>query len=103
MSGEMEEVTGPISDSSGEAVENPQDEADILADQDQASSDGSNSTDSDDKRMGGMGSDDIVTGPDEFVRGEVDVAEQMSRSMAEMDHVTGRDRREQKHLPDSPG
>lgn len=89
-----EGVIGPSSFPAGEGVENSEDEAQIVADQDQTGAAAMGGqmgwASSEDKVMGGMGTQDFGLDSGEFARGEIDVREQMDRTTARMDASTGR-------------
>lgn len=63
------------------AVENSADEADILSDQDETQQSADLSANEDNMISEGT----ELKGPDDFARGEIDVKEQMDRTMAKMD------------------
>ena len=72
------------------AVENAADEAGILSDQDETMM---SNLSADDPNIGSDGTDDDF-GADaaEFARGEIDLKEQMDRTMAHADHIVHRPR-----------
>lgn len=69
----------------GSAQENPEDESDILTDQDRTS--GQNMDLMDDENMGASSNslESLEDEPADFLRGEVDVKEQMDRAASTMD------------------
>jgi hypothetical protein len=70
----------------GDVLENPRDEAIILADQDQTES---GDPQAHDENLGqdAQSANNLEEEPAEFVRGEVDVVEQMKRTSRAMDHI----------------
>lgn len=86
-----DDASGRVSLPGGEGVENPEDEMNILADQDET---GQGLPEAEDDRMGGMGTDEEFGAPSgEFARGEVGVDEQMKRTTDAMDRASGGSRR----------
>ena len=81
----MKDTTSALEPVPGGAIENSSDEADILSDQDQTFA----SSDLKADKMGGAGrlSQDLEDEPADFMRGEVDVVEQMNRTRNAMDTV----------------
>lgn len=94
------EQTSPESPQLGDAIENAEDEANILADQDETliADPAAN-----DANIGSDGTeDDFGLDPGEFARGEIDLKEQMDRTMANMNagHHRPRDPNSTPHSPD---
>lgn len=84
-----EGVTGPGSFETGAATENTEDEAQILANQDETRS---GALDEDDAVMGGMGTaDEFGLESGAFARGEIDLKEQMERTTRAFDRATHRE------------
>ena len=95
---QLRTLHSPIGENLSGGGENGRDEMEILMDQDETNP--RSLADVEDQVMGGLGTEDeFGMGTEDFALGEIDVAEQMARTSAQMEKAAGRLDSDLTHIP----